>query len=96
MSEQYRCRKFSYDPLKRVPRMPPPLPRLDPAGLDDDIQPSIFGLGADSPLTPEATPQSADTANREPGEAGGPASPDKASAADAGENADRVGQPEHL
>ncbi len=28
VNREYKCKKFSYDPLKRVPHALPPLPRL--------------------------------------------------------------------
>ena len=32
----YTCRKFKYDPLKRVPHSPPPMTHLDPDELSID------------------------------------------------------------
>lgn len=42
----YCCRKFSYDPLKREPKMLPPIPKPDPTQIDIGL-PSY--LLADSP-----------------------------------------------
>lgn len=31
------CRKFSYDPLKREPKMPPPMPKPDPTIIELEL-----------------------------------------------------------
>lgn len=33
VNREYKCKKFSYDPLKRVPRTLPPLPKLSEEDL---------------------------------------------------------------
>ncbi len=33
VSREYHCRKFAYDPLKRVPKPLPPLPKLSEEDL---------------------------------------------------------------
>ena len=33
VSEDYSCRKFLYDPLKRIPNQAPKLPSIDPDDL---------------------------------------------------------------
>lgn len=53
----YCCRKFSYDPLKREPKMPPPIPKPDPTRLDIGLPPFLM---ADSPA--DGAADSADTA----------------------------------
>ena len=34
VSEGYRCRRYRYDPLKRVPQRTPPLPKGDGLSLE--------------------------------------------------------------
>lgn len=33
VNREYRCKKYAYDPLKRVPRALPPLPKLSEEDL---------------------------------------------------------------
>lgn len=33
VSKQYHCKKYAYDPLKRVPKQMPPMPRLSEEDL---------------------------------------------------------------
>lgn len=59
----YCCRKFSYDPLKREPKMPPPIPKPDLTRLDIGLPPF---LTADSQAYGAAG--SADTAPADSGD----------------------------
>ena len=36
VKEDFVCRRFRYDPLKRDPKQKPPLPELEAVSLDDD------------------------------------------------------------
>ena len=43
VSAEYKCRKFSYDPLKREPAPPPPMPKLEPTA--SGVEPPMFLFG---------------------------------------------------
>jgi len=54
----YCCRKFAYDPLKREPKMPPPMPKPDLSALGLELPlfsaPKIEAEPAAQGLNPEA------------------------------------------
>lgn len=51
VSSEYCCRKYSYDPLKRAPKIPPAPPKFDPDEIAAEMPAFLFG-GA--PPTPES------------------------------------------
>jgi hypothetical protein len=59
----YCCRKFSYDPLKREPKMPPPIPKPDLSAVSIDLP--LF-MTAEQPNAQETGPASGEPATSAP------------------------------
>lgn len=71
VSVEYRCRKFSYDPLKRAPKIPPVLPKFDPGEIAAETPLFMFGaavpqVSGDTEAQTEPEPEQSGTEPQAP------------------------------
>ena len=62
----YCCRKFTYDPLKREPKMPPPIPKPDLSAIGPQELPPFFSYEPQNAPEAETAAPEPDTVEPEP------------------------------